>query len=126
MRFFNTRPSDQQRIAVLVPIVALALSIFVVYPKWQDYQALLPKVDQQRKDLLALRAAALPPDAPGIPALPSVPSEPPEFLGDASYIAAAANCRVTGFDLKPPTGAVDAGPVQAVKADIIVDARYAD
>jgi hypothetical protein len=126
MRFFNTRPSDQQRIAVLVPIVALALSIFVVYPKWNDYQALLPKVEQQRKELSALRAAALPPNAPGIGTMPALPSEPPEFMGEVNDLAAAANCRVTGFDLKPSTVAVNAAPMQAVRADITLVARYAD
>src|SRR5580700_349263 len=126
MRFFNTRPSDQQRIAVLVPIIALAVSIFVVYPKWQEYQALLPKVEQQRKELSALRAAAPLPSTPGIAAKPALPSEPPEFMGDVNYIAAAANCRVNGFDLKPSAVTADAGPIQSVKAQIMLVARYPD
>jgi Tfp pilus assembly protein PilO len=126
MRFFNTRPSDQQRIAILVPIIALALSLFVVYPKWQEYRELIPKLEQQRKDLAALRAAPLPSQLPGIAAVAALPSEPPEFMGQVNYLAAAANCKVTGFDLKPPTGTVDAGPVQAIKSQIMLVARYAD
>jgi Tfp pilus assembly protein PilO len=126
MRFFNTSPADQQRIAVVVPIVALAVSMFAVYPKWQDYQALGPRVEQQRKKLSELRAAALPPDIPGIAALPALPSEPPEFMGEINDIATAANCHVTGFDLKPPAGAVDTGPMQAVKAQVMLVGRYSD
>jgi hypothetical protein len=126
MRFFNTSPADQQRIAILVPIVALALSIFAVYPKWQDYQAMLPKVEQQRQALSALRAAAPLPDIPGIASEPALPSEPPEFLGQINEIAAAAHCRVAGFDLTPSTGAVNTVPVQAVRAQITLVARYAD
>ncbi len=126
MRFFNTRPSDQQRIAILVPIIALGLSLFVVYPKWNEYKVLIPQVEKQQQDLNSLKNAGLPADVPANTALPALPSEPPEFMGEVNQIAAAAHCAVNGFDLKPATATVEVGPIQAVNAQIIVIARYAD
>ena len=87
---------------------------------------LIPKVEQQQVELNTLRSVTAPADSPVTAAVPALPSEPPEFMGQVNEIAGAANCRVNGFDLKPSAGSIDAGPVKAVHAQIMLIARYAD
>jgi hypothetical protein len=40
MALATISPAAQQRLAVAVPLIALAISLFVVYPAWGRYQDL--------------------------------------------------------------------------------------
>ena len=125
MGFFAVKPEIQQRLAIFVPLIALALSLFVVYPAWGRYGALNQQIARQRDDLEKLKAEP-PPVAPGLvaPTADDVPSEPPEFLGEIRSLAAEANCHLAGFDLSPSDKSVAVGAVRAVRAKIDLEANY--
>src|SRR5689334_13812928 len=60
MRFFALPPEIQARVAVVIPLVALCLSLFVVYPAWGRYNGLRAQIAQQERELSDLRTAPLP------------------------------------------------------------------
>lgn len=124
MSVIGIRPEVQQRLAVLVPLVALGLSLFVVYPAWGHYGELNQSIQQRRNELKELKAA--PPITPGplAAAADDVPSEPPQFLGDIRRMAADAHCRLIGFDLSPPGQNASSGPVRALRARIEMEAEF--
>jgi len=98
----NLPPHIQQRLAVLIPIVALALSLFVVYPGWKSYRELVNQAQDKRAKLETLRNTPIPLAATREPAVPATPSEPPEFLASIREIAHQSGCEVVGFDLTLP------------------------
>ena len=98
-RFFNMTPEIQQRVAIVVPIIALLLSVFVVWPGWTAYQEQAAKVEAQRTEYNDLVKLPLPKPSPKIATVVLTPSEPPKSVGELSKIAEAAGCKVTGFDL---------------------------
>lgn len=101
MRLATISPQNQQRLAVLVPLVALFLSLFVVYPAWGRYHDLRAENEKRGRELEALRTIPIPEPGPVRPAEEDLPSEPPQFLGHISALAAAANCRIVGFESLP-------------------------
>jgi hypothetical protein len=123
MRFFTISPEIQQRLAIAVPIVALLLSLFVVYPTWGRYTALQSTALTQRKELDALRATPIPDMGAVPPAETDLPSEPPQFLGQMRLLTDMSGCRVIGFDVGS-TANQESGPVRAVRARVDLEARY--
>lgn len=95
-------PHIQQRLAVLVPIIALLLSVFVVYPGWNRWRDLKDQIAEQQEKLERLRNTPIPVVSNRVPAVPDTPSEPPEFLASIREIAHQSNCRLVGFDLTLP------------------------
>ena len=128
MRFFSISPENQQRLAVLVPLLALVLSLFVVYPAWGRYSDLKTQLADKREDLAKLKATPMPQPSLKMPAVPGLPSEPPQFLAHMNALAAASGARVTGFDLTAGgTGKAEAmGPVSAARANLEVTGTYVD
>ena len=98
-QFFNMKPEIQQKVAIFVPIVALILSVGVVYPGFNNYQETKAKVDTQRSEYLALKNQPLPQPNPKQATVLTAPSEPPQSVGELTKIAEAAGCKVSGFDL---------------------------
>ena len=118
-------PEAQQRIAVIVPILALVLSLFVDYPAWGRYSALRTKIGQQEAELRTLKATPLPPVETGRPAVDAAPEEPPQFLAHVGAIATASNVRIAGFDLVSAKDAQqEIGEVRAVRAKVDVEGTY--
>jgi len=99
-------PQVQQRIAVVVPVIALGLSLFVVYPGWNRWRELVAEADQKRVRLANLRGTPIPLAATQQPAAEDTPAEPPKFLADIQTIAADSGCAVVGFDLTLPPAPV--------------------
>lgn len=101
-------PHIQQRLAVVVPLLALAISLFVVHPSWKQWRALLDDADKNLAQLETLKNTPMPLSSAIMPAAEPTPSEPPEFLAGIREIAAMSGCRVVGFDLTlppaPPSG----------------------
>lgn len=95
-------PHIQQRLAILVPVIALAVSLFVVYPGWNRWGELRVKVAEKRQRLEELRKTPIPMLSAQQPAVEETPSEAPEFLAAMRAIAAEAGCNVVGFDLTLP------------------------
>ena len=124
MGFFAVRPEIQQRLAILVPLVALALSLFVVYPTWGNYNDLKAQIARQRTELSDLKKMTIAAPGPVAPTANDVPSEPPAFLGEIRILAHESNCRLVGFDLAPEGKAADSGPVRAVRARLDLEANY--
>jgi hypothetical protein len=124
MPFVAVRPEIQQRLAIFVPIIALVLSLFVVYPAWGRYGELNQKIAQQQSQLRDLKATPVVAPGPVAPTAADLPSEPPQFLGEMRKMATEANCRVVGFDITPSDKATTTGPVRAVRAKIDLEARY--
>ncbi len=101
-------PHIQQRVAVLVPLVALALSIFFVYPGWVQWRKGLAETEDLGRQLAEIKATPIPLASAREPGAEDTPSEPPEFFAKAREVAQAAGCRIVGFDLTlppaPPSG----------------------
>ncbi len=125
MSTLTISPENQNRLAIAVPIVAMLLSLFVVYPTWMRYNDLVAVVATQRKSLDDLRATPLPDVGAVPPADAGLPSEPPKFLGQLRVVAQMARCRVIGFDLGA-SGKQDSGPVRAVRARVDLEGRYTE
>lgn len=136
-------PHIQQRLALLVPLIALAVSLFVVYPGWNNWRDLKQQAAEKRARLETLRNTPIPLPATKQPAVADTPSEPPEFLASIRSIAEQSGCKVVGFDLTlppaPATGekevALGGNPdpnqkkeepklVRPVRAKIEVEANY--
>jgi len=106
-----------------VPIVALLLSLFVVYPTWGRYTDLRTRIGVQRAERDGLRAAPRPDVGAVVPAENDLPSEPPKFLGQVRLLADLAGCRVKGFELSP-TPKSEGQPARAVRAHVEIEGRY--
>jgi Tfp pilus assembly protein PilO len=124
LRLITISPENQQRLAVLVPLVALALSLFVVYPAWGRYSDLQSKIEQQQQELNTLKSTPVPEPGPVRPAAEAQPTEPPQFLAQIAFMAAVAHARIIGFDLVPAEGARESGTVRAVRAKIDLEGQY--
>jgi hypothetical protein len=119
------QPDWQRRIAVVVPIVALALSLFVVYPQWKRYSALQVQIAKKQTELDALKASPLPEPGPVRPAVDQRPSEPPLFLEQVTAVATASGCKLIGFEVVEQGKARAAsGLVQPVRSKIDVEGSY--
>jgi hypothetical protein len=126
MRLATISPQNQQRLAVLAPLVALFLSLFVVYPAWGRYNDLRAENEKKGRELEALRAIPIPEPGPVRPAADDLPSELPQFLGHISALAAVANCRIVGFESLPAAGKEEAatGGVRARQAKVELEDPY--
>jgi hypothetical protein len=124
MRLFGLSPVAQQRAAVLVPVVALVLSLFVVYPAWGRYGELQTKIEKQQAELRGLRSYALPKPGPVKPTVDWMPSEPPQFFGYVSALAQSAGCRMVGYDIVPTQKTSAEGPIRALRAKVELEAEY--
>jgi hypothetical protein len=121
-------PVTQQRIAVFVPIIALVLSLFVVYPAYGRYNATRAKIDKKKVELETLRNTPLPPATNLRPTADDLPSEPPQFLGQINAIAAATRCEMPLFDISSSTSTAVApdkeSPIRALRGKVEIDADY--
>ncbi|MBM3493629.1 MAG: hypothetical protein FJX72_04800 [Armatimonadetes bacterium] len=99
-------PQVQQRLAVFVPVVALAVSVFVVYPGFLRLRETQAEIANRRERLTNLRATPVPLLAAIQPAAKDTPSEPPEFLAGVRAMAADSRCELVGFDLTLPPAPV--------------------
>ena len=125
MAMSTISPVTQQRIAVLVPIIALVLSLFVVYPAYGRYTETREKIEKKKAELNTLRNTPLPPRGQGQPTAVDTPSEPPQFSSQISAIASAARCDIAAWDLSLKEAAADKeSPIQARRAKFEIDADY--
>lgn len=123
MSFFNIRPEIQQKLAIFVPLIALVLSLFVVYPAWGHYGELARKVEAQRHELEKLKAAPDIARDPVAPAADDVPTEAPQFFGQMKALAAEARCEVK-VDAGSPDKVQNIGAVRSVRGRVDMDASY--
>ncbi len=124
MQAFRMNPEIQQRLAVVVPLLALGLSLFVVYPGWGRYGQLKDKITAQRKELADLKAAEPPQPGPVQPTANDQPSEPSEFLGLITQLASQTQCTISGLDASSVEKAKDASVVRNIRARVEVQGRY--
>src|SRR5579872_6427624 len=118
MRLTTVSPETQQRIAVFVPVAALAISLFVVYPAWQHYNILAKQIEQNRDRLQSLKANPPSPTGAVLPAADDLPSEPPRFFGTVQSLAASSGCRLVDFNVVPPEANKEQRSVRPVRARI--------
>ena len=130
MRFFGIDPTKQKRLAILIPMIALALSLFVVLPMWQRYGDEVQSVEKLERDLRERKAAVVlmmaTPSPREVSAVEDVPAEQPQFLEQIRGLATAAHCRLMGFEALPPRTVDPDSPIRAVRARLILEARYSD
>jgi hypothetical protein len=120
-------PVMQQRIAVLVPIIALVLSLFVVYPAWGRYGDKRAAITKKQGELTTLINTPLPPDTTATPTADDLPTEPPQIYGEITSVARAAQCDIVGYDLSTKTGSAEAdkeSPVKALRGKVEIEASY--
>lgn len=98
----NLPPRVQQYLAVLVPVIALVISVFVVYPGWKNWRAVEAQIVANEQKLQTLKETPVPVVAAKVAAAENTPSEAPEFLASVREVAAQAGCSVVGFDLTQP------------------------
>ena len=114
-----------QLLGIGVPLLALALTLGVVYPSWGSYRALAARVEKQRQELQTLRAAPLPRRDPVVPAVEATEAEPSQFVGAIAALAAANQCELRGLDLQPSGGDTSAaGPIRPIRAKLTVTGHY--
>jgi hypothetical protein len=123
MPLLTIKPENQQRLAVFVPLVALTLSVFVVYPAWGRYRGLQATIQTHRKELETLKATPIPPIGAVTPTAEDKPSEPPQFLGQIRSLAAESGCRVRGFDVSS-NDKKEADPVRPVRARVELEGHF--
>lgn len=123
MRFRSISPDNQRRLAIAMPIAALLLSLFVVYPTWGRYTALLSTLTADRKALDVLKASPRPDVGPIRAVEEGLPSESPGFLGQVRRLAQLSGCRMKGFDVSAGP-AQPVGIVRAVRSHVELEGRY--
>ena len=123
MALTSISPAMQQRLAVAVPIIALGISLFVVYPAWGRYQELRSEEGRQEEQLNTLKANPVPPPGPVQPTVDRSPSEPPQFLGLVTRLANDSGCRIAGFNVAPVESKTDQ-TARPIRATIELDCRY--
>ncbi|MCX6362460.1 MAG: hypothetical protein NT029_21925 [Armatimonadetes bacterium] len=94
-------PIVMQRAAIWVPIVAVLLSVLVVYPAWGRYSRLRADVEQKEAQLKAVLSRPVPARRSVVPTADPKPDEPPRFLEEMRAVARASHCTMVGFDLTP-------------------------
>jgi hypothetical protein len=124
MSFFNLSPEIQQRLAIFVPLVALVLSLFVVYPAWGRYGALNDKIAQQQRELSDLKRTPVFTPGPVKPAEDYSPTEPPTFLAQIKKLALEAHCAIPQYDISDTGKVTDKGPVRAYRAQFVLEGAY--
>lgn len=124
MRITSIRPEVQQWLSIGVPLVALALSLLVVYPAYGQYRALQTQVAVKRDQLGQMQAAPIAPPGPVMPTAPEVPTEAPEFLGEIRALAAESGCQLVGFDITPSAATPAAGAVHPVRSKVDLESQY--
>jgi hypothetical protein len=126
MALTTISPEAQQKLAVFVPLIALGVSLFVVYPAYGRYSNLNQQIEKNRKELETLKNTPPPPAmVGGTPTADDVVSEPAQFLGLLKRLAATSGCALTSVDLSPSAAPkTDQGPVRPVQARIEVVGQY--
>ncbi len=124
MRIAAIRPEVQQWLSIGVPLAALALSVLVVFPAYNQYGALKTQVAAKRVQLAEMQASPVAPPGPILPTAPEVPTEAPEFLGEIRALAAQSGCQLVGFDITPSAASPAAGAVRPVRSKVDLEAQY--
>jgi len=126
MSLLTIKPETQQKLAVFVPIIALGVSLFVVWPAWGRYSDLNQSIDRNRRELADLKATPPPPKLlAGKPTETDTVSEPSEFLGMLKRLATASGCELTTADVTPREAAKgESGPVRAVPSKLEIVGEY--
>lgn len=114
--------STYQALAIGMPLMALALSLLVVYPSWGRYRALAGEVEDLEGKLQILKAAPLPPKDPVLTAADDVESEPPDFLRQVADLARSSGCEVQG--LERIDGGEAKGPVRPIRTRVTLNGHY--
>jgi hypothetical protein len=130
MNHSTLSPELQQRLAIVVPIVALLISLFVVYPAWGRYTTLQARIEKQKKelaaqqkDLTALRARLSQEAQKGAATVEDQPAELPEFMQKIRDMARRAHCGIEDLTVpRPPKP--DAGVVQVLEAHVELEGSY--
>jgi hypothetical protein len=107
MALTSISPAMQQRLAVAVPIVALGISLFVVYPAWGRYQDLQVEAGKLEKELATLKENPVEPPGPVLPADKRSDEESAGFLRLTQDLANASGCRLMGMNSAPTESKAD-------------------
>jgi len=128
MRIATVSPGTQQMIIVLLPLLALAASLLLVYPEWMQLGTAQREVAQKEQRLRTLQET--PPTIESvIPAVEDRPGEPARFLGEINDLAAVSGCTFRGWEVQtsgtPPSEGAKS-EVRPVQVKITLAGRYAD
>jgi hypothetical protein len=112
-----------------VPIAALLISLFIVYPAWGRYGEQQDRITHLQAELSALKAAPVPPPVRTQPAADDTPAESSQFLGQMNRAAAGAQCALISLDAASVASskagsAKDPSEVRAVRARIVVEGPF--
>lgn len=125
MRLITINPVAQQRLAVAVPIIALGLSLFVVYPAWGRYRELGQDNEKKAGELRRLNETAPPNPGHVSPAWDANSTEPPQFMGIIRAMAEKSGCFIASFDSTGSGETKEEGPVRSVRARLDLIGSYA-
>src|SRR5437763_16824462 len=99
MRGLSMSPGTQQIVVVAAPLLALAVTLLLVYPTWSELGEAQRQVAQKETTLRTLQET--PPRVEHvIPAAEDRPGEPARFLGELTDLAAASGCTFRGWDVQ--------------------------
>jgi len=108
--------------AVMAPIIAMLLTLTVVYPTWIRYTAIREEIETRSAYLRRLEAAQLPAHGSLVAAADDIPGEPSAFLGEMAALANASQCELTGLALVPTLP--EPGTIRPIRVNITIAGTY--
>src|SRR5690242_11980149 len=103
MRAPTVSPATQQVVVVALPLLALAVTLLLVYPAWTQLGEARSDVAQKEKTLRTLQETPLTRERV-IPAAEDRPGEPARFLGEINDLALASGCSFKGWEVQTSGG----------------------
>lgn len=113
----------QKALAVLLPLVALLLGIFLVYPAYTGLETQQAALRSAQSELAKLRAESVVAEDRIIPAVVADEEEPNLFVGELRTIARASGCEFRQVTMLTPGSR--SSEVQARRARLTVRGTYA-
>ena len=124
MQYISIKSRTQLWLVIGMPVLALALSLFVIFPLWGGYRKQAEQVKKQRAALNALQTAPLPPPNPVVSAAIDVPSEPNDFVSTLTSMAVANGCEIAGLEMTRTAEEKAESLVRPVRAKLTLSASY--
>lgn len=118
-------PTLYQAMAVGMPLAAVLLSLFIIFPTWGRFKDVSAQVDKNRRELQALKAAPLPPKDPVQTAAADVEEEPADFLRQITELAQQSGCVVEDLTMVAPGEGKPVAGVRPIRAKVTVSGHFA-
>ena len=124
MRPLTASTQTQQWLAFFVPVIALLISILIVYPAWGSHRELGRDISQKRDELQKLQSAILPAMNQGIPAVDTSAGESSQFIADIRQLGARSGSVVMGYDTSKVSDEATANGIRSLQTSVSLRGNY--